>query len=136
MQNARQAEMISIGNTFLASVRAAKRARRKGKKVVFLVHMPRQTEKRLRTSSPGKSIVRIWEKHCYEQGDVLITETQEEKRILEKCGIRKPVYVVPKERDWVLIRKILRQIYVLENLEESKDEENKFRVPAGTFRAR
>ena len=77
------------------SYRLAKKAHKKGKKVVYHAH---STEEDFRNSFIfSKQIAPLFKKwivKCYNLGDVLITPTPYSKRLLENYGIKKKIYAI------------------------------------------
>ena len=77
------------------SYRLAKKAHKKGKKVVYHAH---STEEDFRNSFIfSKQIAPLFKKwivKCYNLGDVLITPTPYSKRLLEGYGIKKKIYAI------------------------------------------
>ncbi len=85
-------DVIHINTVFPASYRAAKRAKKQGKKVVYHAH---STGEDFRNSFIFSNAVAPlftkWIKRCYELGDRILTPTPYSKQLLENYGIRKPI---------------------------------------------
>lgn len=77
------------------SYRLAKKAKRKGKKVVYHAH---STEEDFRNSFIfSKQIAPLFKKwiiKCYNLGDIIVTPTPYSKRLLEGYGIKKKIYAI------------------------------------------
>ena len=77
------------------SYRLAKKAKRKGKKVVYHAHSTEEDFKKSfifsETISP---IFKKWLIKCYSLGDVIITPTPYSKRILTRYGIKKKIFSI------------------------------------------
>lgn len=83
-------------NTYgLNSRRIAKKARRRGKLVVYHAH---STEEDFRNSFVGSNLVskifKKWIISCYKLGDIIVTPSNYSKKLLEGYGIQKPIYAV------------------------------------------
>lgn len=83
-------------NTYgLNSRRVARKARRRGKLVVYHAH---STEEDFRNSFIGSNMIskifKKWIVSCYKLGDVIVTPSDYSKELLEGYGITKPIHAV------------------------------------------
>ena len=73
----------------------AKKAHKKGKKVVYHAH---STEEDFRNgfifSKQLAPLFKKWIIKCYNLGDVIVTPTEYSKKLLEGYGIKKPIYAI------------------------------------------
>lgn len=85
-------DIVHINTVFPSSLLKSKRARARGKKVVYHAH---STEEDFRNSFRASNMVaplfKIWLKKCYESADLIITPTPYAKKLLEGYGLKKPV---------------------------------------------
>lgn len=85
-------DILHLNDWFPATVRLAKKARRKGIKVVMHAH---STEQDFRNSFRGSNLIaplfKRWLIHVYRQGDLVITPTAYSKSILETYQINRPI---------------------------------------------
>ncbi len=101
-------DIIHINTWFLKSYRMAKKARKKGKKVVYHAH---STEEDYRDgfilARQTSKIVKWWLIKCYSQGDVIVTPTPYSKRLLEgyKGLEKKKIYAISNGIDMTLFQK-------------------------------
>ena len=101
-------DIIHINTWFLKSYRMAKKAKKKGKKVVYHAH---STEEDYRNgfifSKCTSKIVKWWLVKCYSKGDVIITPTPYSKRLLEgyKGLENKKIYAISNGIDMSLFKK-------------------------------
>ena len=88
------------------SYHLAKKAHRKGKKVVYHAH---STEEDFRSGfSFCKQLVPLfkrWLIKCYSPGDVIVTPTPYSKRLLEGYGIKKKIYAISNGIELDLFKK-------------------------------
>lgn len=88
-------DILHINTYFPASYEIAKRAKEKGKKIVYHAH---STEEDFRDgfifSKQVSSIFKKWLIKCYNLGDVIVTPTPYSKRLLEGYGIDKKIYAI------------------------------------------
>ncbi|MCD8040727.1 MAG: glycosyltransferase [Clostridia bacterium] len=108
-------KIVHINTIFPDSVSEAKRAKKRGQKVVYYAHSTQEDFKNSFIGSNALSLLfRVWIKHCYNKGDVIITPTEYSKKLLLAYGIKKPVYVLSNGVDTdyftpnLLARKALR----------------------------
>lgn len=101
-------DIIHINTWFLKSYRMAKKAKKKGKKVVYHAH---STEEDYRNgfifSKATSKLVKWWLIKCYSQGDVIVTPTPYSKRLLEgyKGLGNKKIYAISNGIDMSLFKK-------------------------------
>lgn len=88
-------DILHINTYFPASYEIAKRAKEKGKKIVYHAH---STEEDFRDgfifSKQVSSMFKKWLIKCYNLGDVIVTPTPYSKRLLEGYGIDKKIYAI------------------------------------------
>ena len=88
-------DIVHINWYGLKSYRLAKKAHKKGKKVVYHAH---STEEDFRNgfifSKQLAPLFKKWLIKCYSQGDVIITPTPYSKRLLEGYGIKKKIFAI------------------------------------------
>ena len=88
-------DIIHINWYGLKSYHLAKKARRKGKKVVYHAH---STEEDFRNgfifSKQLAPLFKKWIIKCYSLGDIIITPTPYSKRLLEGYGIKKKIVAI------------------------------------------
>ena len=86
------ADVIHLNTVLPCSLRAARRARRRGLPVVWFGH---STEEDFRHSFTGSDLLaplfRRWICHCYNQADLVLTPTPYSAGLLRSYGIRPPV---------------------------------------------
>ena len=84
---------IHLNTVFPDSVMTAIFARMTGRKVVYYGH---STEEDFKRSFIGSTFLaplfRRWITFCYNLGDIVITPTEYSKTLLERYGVRRPVY--------------------------------------------
>ena len=84
---------IHLNTVFPDSVLTAVFARMTGRKVVYYGH---STEEDFKRSFIGSTFLaplfRQWITFCYNLGDIVITPTEYSKMLLERYGVRRPVY--------------------------------------------
>ena len=101
-------DIIHINTWFLKSYRMAKKAKKKGKKVVYHAH---STEEDYRDgfifARQTSKIVKWWLIKCYSQGHVIVTPTPYSKRLLEgyKGLENKKIYAISNGIDMSLFQK-------------------------------
>ncbi len=87
------------------SYQLAKKAHKKGKKVVYHAH---STEEDYRNgfilAKQTAPIFKKWIIKCYNLGDVIITPTPYSKKILERYGIKKKIYAISNGIDLDLFK--------------------------------
>lgn len=85
--------IVQLNTIFPDSYRMAKKARRKGKKVVYYAH---STMEDFKNSFIGSNtlapIFKKWLEICYKQGDVILTPTPYSKQIIERMQLKRPVF--------------------------------------------
>lgn len=91
----RQARTVHINTVLPDAPLTAMLAHLAGKKVVYYGH---STQEDFRNSFRGSNalapLFRRWIRFCYQRGDVVITPTPYAKRLLERYGVRRPIYVL------------------------------------------
>ena len=101
-------DIMHINTWFLKSRRMAKKAKKKGKKIVYHAH---STEEDYRNgfifSKSTSKIVKWWLVKCYSLGDVIVTPTPYSKRLLEgyKGLEKKKIYAISNGIDMTLFQK-------------------------------
>ncbi len=101
-------DIIHINTWFLKSYRMAKKAKKKGKKVVYHAH---STEEDYRDgfilARQTSKIVKWWLIKCYSQGHVIVTPTPYSKRLLQgyKGLENKKIYAISNGIDMTLFQK-------------------------------
>ncbi len=101
-------DIMHINTWFLKSHKMAKKAKKKGKKVVYHAH---STEEDYRNgfvfSKATSKIVKWWLVKCYSLGDVIVTPTPYSKRLLEgyKGLEKKKIYAISNGIDMSLFQK-------------------------------
>ncbi len=87
-----QADIVQINTIFPASYRAAKKARRLRKKIVYYAH---STMEDFQNSFTGSNLVapvfKKWIIACYRTADVILTPTPYSKQLLESYHIGPPI---------------------------------------------
>ncbi len=88
-------DIVHINFYGLKSYNLAKKAHKKGKKVVYHAH---STEEDFRNgfifSKQIAPLFKKWLIKCYNMGDVIVTPTPYSKRLLEGYGIKKKIYAI------------------------------------------
>lgn len=116
-------DIVHINWYGLKSVALAKKAHKKGKKVVYHAH---STEEDFRNgfifSKQIAPLFKKWITKCYSLGDVIVTPTPYSKRLLEGYGIKKPIYALSNgieldkfKRDPKLRKSFRERYHVKEN---------------------
>ncbi len=101
-------DIMHINTWFLKSYRMAKKAKKKGKKIVYHAH---STEEDYRDgfifARQTSKIVKWWLIKCYSLGDVIVTPTPYSKRLLEgyKGLEKKKIYAISNGIDMELFKK-------------------------------
>lgn len=94
-ENWKEADVVHINTVFPDSFLAACAAKLEKKQVVYYGHSTRED---FRNSFIGSDFAapffQWWICRCYNRGDVILTPTAYSRRLLEKYGIRKPVYAL------------------------------------------
>lgn len=89
------ADAVHINTVLPCSVRAARKARRRGIPVIWYGH---STEEDFRHSFAGSNLLaplfKRWLCHCYNQADLILTPTPYAANILQGYGLRPPVRVL------------------------------------------
>ena len=82
-------DILHINTWFLKSYFVAKKAKRKGKKIVYHAH---STEEDYRNgfilANQTSKLIKWWLIKCYSLGDVIITPTNYSKKLLEALGLK------------------------------------------------
>lgn len=88
-------DILHINTYFPKSYLFAKRAKKRGKKIVYHAH---STEEDFRNSfifsNQLAPLFKKWIIKCYNLGDVIVTPTPYSKRLLEGYGINKKIYAI------------------------------------------
>lgn len=101
-------DIMHINTWFLKSYRMAKKAKKRGKKIVYHAH---STEEDYRNgfifSKSTSKFVKWWLIKCYSLGDVIVTPTPYSKRLLEgyKGLEKKKIYAISNGIDMDLFKK-------------------------------
>lgn len=112
-------DIIHINTIFPESYWMGKKAKKKGKKVIFHAH---STEEDFRNSfllsNQVAPLFKKWLKKCYSSGDLIITPTQYSKRLLENYDLGKEIVAISNGID-------------LDFFKKSEEEGKKFRQTFG-----
>jgi len=85
-------DIVHINTIFPSSLFMSKKAKAKGKIVVYHAH---STEEDFKNSFRGSNLIaplfKKWIMRCYDSGDLIITPTPYSKRLLEGYGLKNPV---------------------------------------------
>ncbi len=88
-------DILHINTYFLKSYLLAKKARRKGKKIVYHAH---STEEDYRNgfifAKQTSKLFKWWLIKCYRLGDVIVTPTEYSKRLLDTYNIGRDIYTI------------------------------------------
>jgi len=85
-------DIVHINTIFPDAVLMAKKAKGKGKKVVFHAHSTEEDFKNsFKLSNAVAPAFRTWLKTCYNNGDLIITPTPYSKKLIENYGIKKEI---------------------------------------------
>jgi 1,2-diacylglycerol-3-alpha-glucose alpha-1,2-glucosyltransferase len=88
-------DVVHINTIFPDSLLLSKRARRKGKKVIYYAHT---TMEDFRNSFRGSNffapLFKRWITYCYNNSDLIITPTEYSKSLLDQYGIHPPIHVL------------------------------------------
>ena len=88
-------DIVHINTIFPDSIVMAKKAKAKGKKVIFHAH---STEEDFRNSFKLSNALapafKEWLKTCYKQGDLILTPTPYSKKLIESYGIKKEIIAI------------------------------------------
>ncbi len=85
-------DIVHINSIFPDSLLMAKKAKQKGKKVVFHAHSTEEDFKNsFKFSNVAASTFKQWLKICYSSADILLTPTPYSKGILETYGLKKEI---------------------------------------------
>ena len=91
----KEADIVQINTVLPDSSLVAQRARRQGKKVVYYGH---STMEDFKNSFIGSNLVaplfKKWIRHCYRQGDVVITPTEYSRKLLMKYDLHREIYAL------------------------------------------
>ncbi|MEK4326587.1 glycosyltransferase [Paenibacillus sp. FSL R7-0297] len=86
-------DVVHLNTIFPDSLLMSRRAKRKGKKVVYYAH---STMEDFRNSFRGSNLVaplfKLWIKLCYNSGDIIITPTGYSEKLLEGYALKRPIY--------------------------------------------
>ena len=99
-------DIAHINTVFPDAIVIAKKAKAKGKKVVFHAH---STEEDFRNSFKLSNAVapafKQWLKTCYNQGDLILTPTIYSKKLIESYGIKKEIIPISNGIDLKFFKK-------------------------------
>lgn len=88
-------DLVHINTYFPKSLLFARKMKRKGVPVVYHAH---STEQDFRNSFRFSNVLapyfEKWIVHCYNQGNVVVTPTPYSKQLLEKSGVKPPIYPI------------------------------------------
>ena len=85
-------DIIQLNTVFPDSLRAARRARREGKKIIYYGHSTMEDFKNsFKGSNTIAPLFKKWICRCYNQGDLILTPTPYSKEILETYPLTKPI---------------------------------------------
>ena len=88
-------DILQVNTIFPDSFFLAKKARRRGKKVVYYAH---STAEDFKNSFIGSNLFaglfKKWISRCYEQGNLIVTPTFYSKQLLSDMGIKKPIVAI------------------------------------------
>ena len=105
LADAPDADIVHINTVFPDALRAARRARRRGQRVVYYAH---STMEDFRDSFRGSNLLaplfKRWLMHCYATGDVLVTPTPYARALLFGYGLKKPIAVLSNGVDTAFFR--------------------------------
>ena len=91
----KEADIVQINTVLPDSPLVARRARRQGKKVVYYGH---STMEDFKNSFIGSNLAaplfKKWIRHCYRQGDVVITPTEYSRELLMKYDLHREIYAL------------------------------------------
>ena len=91
----KEADIVQINTVLPDSPLVARRARRQGKKVVYYGH---STMEDFKNSFIGSNLAaplfKKWIRHCYRQGDVVITPTEYSRKLLMKYDLHREIYAL------------------------------------------
>lgn len=88
-------DVMHLNTIFPDSLLAGKWARLKGKKVIYYAHTTMEDFKNsFRGSNLFAPLFKRWITYCYNNSDLVITPTEYSKGLLDKYGIRPPIYVL------------------------------------------
>ncbi|MBR2833803.1 MAG: glycosyltransferase [Bacilli bacterium] len=99
-------DIAHINTIFPDALLVAKRAKAKGKKVIFHAH---STEEDFRNSFKLSNALapafKEWIKTCYKQGDLILTPTPYSKKLIESYGIKKEIIPISNGIDLKYFKK-------------------------------
>ena len=88
-------DILHINTYFPISYEVAKKAKKKGKKIVYHAHSTEEDYKNgFILSKQTAPIFKKWLIKCYNLGDVIVTPTPYSKKLLENYGIDKKIYSI------------------------------------------
>ncbi len=91
----KEADIVQINTVLPDSLLVARRARRQGKKVVYYGH---STMEDFKNSFIGSNLAaplfKKWIRHCYRQGDVVITPTEYSRELLRNYDLHREIYAL------------------------------------------
>ncbi len=88
-------DILHINTYFPISYEVAKKAKKKGKKIVYHAHSTEEDYKNgFILSKQTAPIFKKWLIKCYNLGDIIVTPTPYSKKLLESYGIDKKIYAI------------------------------------------
>ena len=92
----KEADIVQINTVLPDSPLVARRARRQGKKGRLLWTLPPWKILRIPLSVPIWRLLysKKWIRHCYRQGDVVITPTEYSRELLMNYGLHRKIYAL------------------------------------------
>lgn len=85
-------DLVHLNTIFPDSLRMAKRAKRKGKKVVYHAHSTMEDFRNsFRGSNLAAPLFKRWIMRCYRSADLLITPTEYAKGLIQNYGVTNPI---------------------------------------------
>ncbi|WP_193726020.1 glycosyltransferase family 4 protein [Anaerosacchariphilus polymeriproducens] len=103
-------ETVHVNTIFPSDYFMAKKAKQKGKAVVYHAH---STKEDFCNSFKGSNLIapffQKWIMKCYQLGDVILTPTEYSKSLLEGYGIKKPIIPISNGIDTQFYKKDLKK---------------------------
>ena len=85
-------DIAHINTVFPDALLLARKAKAKGKKVIFHAHSTEEDFRNsFRFSNGAAPAFKQWLKVCYSQGDLILTPTPYSKKLIENYGIKKEI---------------------------------------------
>lgn len=95
LANSHDADIVHINTVFPDAPLAARKAHRRGQKVVYYAHSTMEDFRNsFRGSNQMAAIFKRWLLHCYKEGDIIITPTPYSRKLLQGYGLKLPIAVV------------------------------------------